>query len=169
MIDSALFASALGALTPILLAALAGALCQRAGVYNISLEGTMLVGAFAGVVELIPVIGPLAAGALAVAVGLTVSWQTAALAAFIVFIVRMIEDYLVIPRVLGEAVGLTPLTVLVSVSAVAILFGGFAVLLAIPLAAVLATLVDVLVRHRDPAQEDVPAVLFPAKDAETGP
>lgn len=49
MIDAALFASALGALTPILFAALAGALCQRAGVFNISLEGTMLVGAFAGV------------------------------------------------------------------------------------------------------------------------
>jgi simple sugar transport system permease protein len=49
MIDAALFSSALGALTPILFAALAGALCQRAGVFNISLEGTMLVGCFAGV------------------------------------------------------------------------------------------------------------------------
>jgi general nucleoside transport system permease protein len=49
MIDAALFSSALGALTPILFAALAGALCQRAGVFNSSLEGTMLVGAFAGV------------------------------------------------------------------------------------------------------------------------
>jgi general nucleoside transport system permease protein len=49
VVDAALFASALGALAPILFAALAGALCQRAGVFNISLEGTMLVGAFAGV------------------------------------------------------------------------------------------------------------------------
>ncbi|AOS63360.1 ABC transporter permease [Actinoalloteichus hymeniacidonis] len=48
-IDPALFAAALRALTPILFAALAGALCQRAGVFNISLEGTMLVGCFAGV------------------------------------------------------------------------------------------------------------------------
>ncbi|MEU6641899.1 ABC transporter permease [Saccharomonospora sp. NPDC046836] len=49
MIDAALFSSALGALAPILFAALAGALCQRAGVFNIALEGTMLVGCFAGV------------------------------------------------------------------------------------------------------------------------
>lgn len=35
--------------------------------------------------------------------------------------------YLLIPRVLGDAVGLSPLLVLVSVAAVAILFGGFAV------------------------------------------
>jgi predicted PurR-regulated permease PerM len=58
--------------------------------------------------------------------------------------------------------------VLVAVAATGFLFGGFAVLLAIPFAAVLATLVDVIVRHRNPAEEDVPAVLFPAKDVEEG-
>jgi predicted PurR-regulated permease PerM len=80
--------------------------------------------------------------------------------------VRLLEDYLVIPRVLGDAVGLTPLTVLVAVLATTILFGGFAVLLAIPLAAMAATLIDVLIRHRDPAEEEVPTVIFPARDAE---
>jgi hypothetical protein len=49
---------------------------------------------------------------------------------------------------------------------VAILFGGFAVILAIPFAAVLATLVDVLVRNRPPSGERVPTVLFPAKEGE---
>ncbi|WP_410614478.1 ABC transporter permease [Amycolatopsis sp. lyj-109] len=47
--DAGLLSSALTALTPILFAALAGALCQRAGVFNIALEGTMLVGCFAAV------------------------------------------------------------------------------------------------------------------------
>jgi len=46
------------------------------------------------------------------------------------------------------------------VTAVGILLGGFYVLLAIPIAAVLATLVDVVVRDVDPAEQDVPAVLF---------
>ena len=133
----------------------------------IGLPYWLLVGAFAGVVELIPVIGPLAAGAVAVSVGLTVSWELAALAALIVFVVRMLEDYLVIPHVLGEAVGLSPLLVLFAVAGVAILFGGFAVLLAIPIAAVIATLVDVILLNKDPADEEVPTVIFPAKDAET--
>ena len=60
--------------------------------------------------------------------------------------VRLLEDYVVIPRVLGHAVGLSPLLVLVSVTSITVLFGGFAVLFAMPLAAVLATLVDVIVR-----------------------
>ena len=126
----------------------------------------LLLGVFAGVVELVPVIGPLAAGAVAVGAGLTVSVETAILAALIVAGVRLVEDYIVIPRVLGHAVALSPLIVLFSVTSVAIVIGGLSVLLAIPLAAVLATIVDVVVFEKDPAEEEVPTVLFPAKDAE---
>ena len=136
--------------------------------WAIGLPYWILVGAFAGIVEIIPVIGPLVAGTLAVGVGLTVSWQTALAAGLAVLVVRLLEDYLVIPRLLGDAVGLTPLVVLVSVTACGLLFGGFAVILAIPLAAVIATLIDVIVRDKDPAEEDVPAVIFSAKDAEAG-
>jgi predicted PurR-regulated permease PerM len=135
--------------------------------WAIDLRYWLLVGAFAGVVEIVPVLGPLVAGALAVGIGFTHSWQVALAAGIIVLVVRLVEDYLVIPRVLGDAVGLTPLVVLVSVSACGILFGGFAVILAIPAAAVAATLLDVIVRNRDPSEEDVPTVIFPAKDAET--
>jgi predicted PurR-regulated permease PerM len=134
--------------------------------YAIGLPYWLLVGAFAGVVEIVPVIGPLAAGALAIAVGFTESWQTALAAGLCVLGVRLVEDYLIVPRVLGDAVGLSPLLVLVSVTSVGILFGGFAVILAVPIAAVLVTLVDVIVRNHDPAEEDVPTVLFAAKEAE---
>jgi predicted PurR-regulated permease PerM len=72
----------------------------------------LLVGAFAGLVEIVPVIGPLAAGGLAVAVGFTASVHVAVLAAICVLVVRLCEDYLVMPKILGEAVGLSPLLVL---------------------------------------------------------
>jgi simple sugar transport system permease protein len=45
-----LFQSAAQAITPILLAAVAGVICGRAGVFNLALEGQMLVGAFAAIV-----------------------------------------------------------------------------------------------------------------------
>jgi general nucleoside transport system permease protein len=44
-----LFQSAAQAITPILLAATAGVLCGRVGVFNLALEGQMLVGAFAAI------------------------------------------------------------------------------------------------------------------------
>ncbi len=134
--------------------------------WAIGLPYWILIGLTTGVVELVPVVGPLAAGALAIAVGLTQSWHLALLAGLCVLAVRLLEDYVVVPRVLGHAVGLSPLVVLFSVTAVGLLLGGVFVLLAIPIAAVLATLVDVIIRDVDPAAETVPTVLFPAQDAE---
>ena len=135
--------------------------------WAIGLPFWLLVGVFAGVVELIPVIGPLTAGAVAVGVGLTESWQLALAAGVAVLVVRLLEDYIIIPRVLGEAVGLSPLLVLVAVSTAAILFGGWSVLLAIPLAAVIATLFQVIVLNVDPSEEEVPAVIFSPTERET--
>jgi predicted PurR-regulated permease PerM len=130
--------------------------------FAIGLPYWLLIGSFAGVVEIVPIIGPLAAGTLAVGVGLTQSWHLALFAGVILLLVREFEDYVVVPRVLGHATGLSPLLVLFSVTAIGILFGGFYVLLAIPIAAVLATLVDVVVRNVDPAEQDVPGLLFAA-------
>jgi predicted PurR-regulated permease PerM len=126
----------------------------------------ILVGMFAGLVEIVPVIGPLVAGGLAVAVGFTASVHVAILAAICVLIVRLCEDYLVMPRLLGDAVGLSPLLVLVSVTGMAILFSGWAVLFAVPLAAVLVTVFDVVIRDVDPAEEDVPTVIFSPRESE---
>jgi predicted PurR-regulated permease PerM len=137
--------------------------------WAIGLPFWLLIGVFAGVVEIVPVIGPLVAGALAVGVGFTESVEVGVAAGLIVLVVRLLEDYFVIPRVLGDAVGLSPLVVIVSVAATTILVGELAVLLAIPLAAVAATLFEVIVLERDPAEQEVPTVLFPAQDAENSP
>ncbi len=120
----------------------------------------LLIGVGAGIVELIPIVGPLAAGAVAIGAGLTAGWTVAVGAGVAVLILRQLQDYAIAPRVMGHAVGLSPLVVLISVVSVGYLLGPIYVLIATPLAAVAATLVDVVVRGRDPAEEDAPAVLF---------
>lgn len=75
LLDAALLDSVMRALTPILLAALGGMICERAGVFQISLEGLMLIGAFGAVA------GSFAAGSA------TVGVLTAALAGAIVSLV----------------------------------------------------------------------------------
>lgn len=50
LFDASFAASVPRFVTPILLAALGGAICERAGVFNIALEGFILIGAFAAVV-----------------------------------------------------------------------------------------------------------------------
>ena len=120
----------------------------------------LLIGSGAGVVELVPIVGPLAAGVVAVGVGLTVGWTVAVGAGIAVLVLRQLEDYVIVPRVMGHAVGLSPLVVLVSVVTIGYLLGAVYVLIAIPIASVIATLVDVVVRGRDPADEEPPTVLF---------
>ena len=120
----------------------------------------LLIGTSSGVVELVPIVGPLAAGAVAIGAGLTVSWTVALGAGIAVLVLRQLQDYVIAPRVMGHAVGLSPLVVLVSVVSIGYLLGAVYVLIATPIAAVIATLVDVVVRGRDPAEEEPPAVLF---------
>jgi len=134
--------------------------------WGIGLPYWLLLGVFAGLVEMVPVVGPLAAGVLAVGVAATQSWEQAILAVIAVYGLRLLQDYVINPHVLGHAVGLSPLIVLVTVSVMGILLGGAYVILSVPVAAVFATLIDVFVRNRDPAKEDVPAVIFPAKERE---
>jgi predicted PurR-regulated permease PerM len=130
----------------------------------IGLPYYLLVGVFAGIVEILPVIGPLIAGLTAIAAGLTVSWQLGLAAAIVVYGLRIVQDYVINPRLFGRAVHLPPLAVLLAVSAVALLLGPWWVPLAIPLTAVVSTLLDVLVWKSDPAEIDVPTVLTRTDD-----
>ena len=137
------------------------------GFWIVGVPYWVILGIFGGIVELIPVVGPLIAGAVAIGVGFSAGWHVALAAGIVVFVVRMLEDYVIVPKVLGHAVGLSPLVVLVSVTALGLLLGGIYVLLAIPLAAIAGTLVDVVIRDVDPAEEEVPGVIFSPADRET--
>jgi predicted PurR-regulated permease PerM len=153
--------------TKLLLVLITGSLLSL-GFWLIGLPYFLLVGAFAGVVEVLPVIGPLVAGLTAVVVGLSVSWQLALAAAAVVYGLRIVQDYVINPHFFGHAVQLPPLVVLIAVSAVALLLGPLWVPLAIPLTAVFATLLDVLVWKQDPAEKPIPTVLSRAADTVGG-
>lgn len=110
----------------------------------------LLVGIFAGLVEIIPIVGPLAAGAVAIGAGFTQSWQTALLAGLCVLGVRLFQDYVISPRVLGRAVGLSPLLAILAATMAPLIFGAFYILLALPLLAVLVTVFEVVVLDKTP-------------------
>lgn len=104
----------------------------------IGLPYWLVLGIFAGVVEIIPMVGPLAAGVVTVGVGLTVSVHAAALAAAAVYGLRLLQDYVIVPRVIGHAVELPPLLTLVVVAIAGVTLGPAMVPFATPFVAVLA-------------------------------
>jgi predicted PurR-regulated permease PerM len=77
------------------------------------------------------------------------SRHVAALALLWLIVVREFQSYVVNPHI-GQTVGLSPLVTLLSVAVVGVLFGGFAVILAVQFTSAAATLIDVLVFGHDP-------------------
>ena len=126
-----------------------------AGFYLVGLKYWLLAGGFVSLVEIVPVIGPLVGAIFVVAIALPQSLHTAALCLLVLVGVREFQSYVVNPHVMGRSVGLSPLVTLVSVSVVSILFGGFAVVLAVPFTSAVATLIDVFVLDHDPPTREV--------------
>ena len=123
-----------------------------AGFYVIGLNYWLLVGAFVGLIEIVPIIGPLIGSILVLAVGLPQSLHIAALSLLWLVAVREFQNYVVNPHI-GRTVGLSPLVTLLSVAVVGVLFGGLAVILAVPFTSAVATLIDVLVLGHEPPTE----------------
>jgi predicted PurR-regulated permease PerM len=120
-----------------------------AGFYLVGLNYWLLAGGFVSLVEIVPVIGPLVGAIFVVAIALPQSLHAAALSLLVLVGVREFQSYVVNPHLMGRSVGLSPLVTLVSVSVVSILFGGFAVVLAVPFTSAVATLIDVFVLDHD--------------------
>ncbi|PWU19413.1 MAG: hypothetical protein C5B48_13565 [Candidatus Rokuibacteriota bacterium] len=123
-----------------------------AGFFAVGLNYWLLAGGFVSLVEIVPVVGPLVGAIFIIAIGLPQSLHVTALALLVLVAVREFQSYVVNPHLMGHSVGLSPMVTLVSVSVVSVLFGGFAVVLAVPFTSAVATLIDVFVLDHDPPQ-----------------
>ena len=110
-----------------------------------------LLGIWAGVTELVPFIGPVLGGGLAFIVALTESWQKALIVAAFVVVLQQLEGSVLVPRVMRNAVGLTPLSVILAVLIGGTLLGPLGAILAIPVAAAVQVVIQDLLRAREEA------------------
>jgi predicted PurR-regulated permease PerM len=101
-----------------------------------------LLGLWAGITEIIPILGPWLGGIPAVIIALTQGWEKALLVIGFVVVLQMTENAVLVPRVMRGAVGLTPLTVFVAILAGTEFAGVAGALLAIPVAAVVQVLLS---------------------------
>lgn len=91
----------------------------------------------AGIMEIVPVIGPLLSGVPAVLVAITVSPLLALATAALYFIIHQLENTFVVPLVMNKAVGLSPLITIIALMIGSRLAGGVGAVLAIPIVVVL--------------------------------
>jgi predicted PurR-regulated permease PerM len=117
----------------------------------IGLPFWLALGIWAGITELVPFIGPILGGAAAVAVALTVSFETTLIVLVFVILLQQLEGALLVPRVMRNAVGMTPLTVILAVLIGSTLAGPLGAVLAIPIGASVQAVIQELLRR--PADE----------------
>lgn len=131
-----------------MIVALFVAIATSIGLGLIGLPFWALVGAAAGVFNLIPFVGPFVGGALGVLVALVAGdgLPQAALVVVVMVVVQQIDNHVITPGVLSRSVRVHPITIIVALTVAASLFGILGMLVAIPvLAATKLVLVYVLV------------------------
>jgi predicted PurR-regulated permease PerM len=104
----------------------------------------LLIGIFCGVMEILPVLGPFLAIGLATVVGCTqLHFDIISLGIpACLFLARQVEDYIVVPKVIGHAVELHPLAVIFAVLVGEHMAGALGMLIAIPVAASIKLILD---------------------------
>jgi predicted PurR-regulated permease PerM len=113
------------------------------GFYLIGLPNPLLLAILAALGELIPLIGPLLGFAPAVIVALIVDPSLALVVIVYALIIQQIEGNILVPRIMGHTVGVSPLTVVLGILIGSILYGLPGAFLAIPVAGT----VQVIVAH----------------------
>jgi predicted PurR-regulated permease PerM len=121
---------------------LIGVICG-AGFALLGVPYALLLGVTAGVLEFVPLVGPLVAAAVSIAVAALHAPLLAVWVCVFLGVLRVVEDYVIYPRLIRHGIHLHPLVVIVAVLAGLELGGVAGVFLSIPVVAV----VSVAYRH----------------------
>lgn len=107
------------------------------GLYVIGLDFPILIGIFAGLLDVVPYFGAVVGAIPAVLLALLYSPGVALKVVTLFFIVHQLEGCILAPKILGDNAGLQPLTVVFALFVGGELYGLLGLLLAVPVAAVL--------------------------------
>lgn len=113
-----------------------------AGLVLLDLPFALSLAVFAGIMEIIPVIGPIISAVPAVLVALTFSPILALAVGALYFIVQQLENHILVPKVMERAVGLSPVVTILAIAVGGKLLGIFGALLAVPVLVVLLVIIQ---------------------------
>lgn len=103
----------------------------------IGLPNALVLALLAGIMEAVPMIGPLLGAIPAALVGLSISPAKLIWVIVATTIIQQLENNLLVPRIMRKAVGVNPFVSLLALFAFGSLFGMVGALMAIPMAAIL--------------------------------
>jgi predicted PurR-regulated permease PerM len=138
-----------------------GVLCLIIGIMAlvayllIGLPNALVLALIAGVMEALPMIGPLLGAIPASVIALSISPSKLVWVIVATIVIQQVENSLLVPRVMRKAVGVNPFVSLLAIFAFSSLFGIAGALMAIPIAAILQLILDRFVFHPGLTESEV--------------
>ncbi|MEK7198266.1 MAG: AI-2E family transporter, partial [Patescibacteria group bacterium] len=118
------------------------------GLWILGVEYAFLIAIIAGMLEIVPFVGPIVAAGLAILLALS---QSAILGVWVLIFfvaIQQLENHVLVPLLIKKLVGLNPVTIILAILVGAKLGGVLGMLLAVPLAAVVDEFFDDLAKRK---------------------
>jgi predicted PurR-regulated permease PerM len=128
------------------------------GLSLLGVKAALSLGIIAGLLEFIPMLGPLLSAIPAVAMGFLDSPEKALFVALLYTGVQFLENHILVPLLMQRGVDLPPVVTLIGLSLMALVFGFLGMLVAVPFLAAVMTAVKLLYVE-DVVGDDVKTVL----------
>jgi predicted PurR-regulated permease PerM len=125
-----------------MLLSLSVAVIDLIGLAIIGVPYALTLALIAGLLDLVPVIGPIIAGVIAALVALSLSPLQAVFVIILFVIVQQIENSILVPNIMKKAVGLSPVVIILAVLIGAKLLGLIGALLAVPISAIISVIIQ---------------------------
>jgi predicted PurR-regulated permease PerM len=112
------------------------------GLSLLGVKYILVLAVIAGLLEIVPIVGPIFAGALAVSIALTESLPLAIYTLILFLVIQQLENNVLVPLVMRRRTGVHPVMIMVSILAGAQIAGLVGILLAVPAAVFVQEMAD---------------------------
>lgn len=112
------------------------------GLWLLGVQHALALGIFAGVLEIIPVIGPIVSGVVGTIIALSQSLFLGVGVAIFYVVMQQFENHFLVPNIMRKATGLNPLVTLIAILIGAKVAGTVGVILSVPIATIVSIIVS---------------------------
>ena len=112
------------------------------GLWLLGVKYSLILGILAGIFELVPYVGPIFSGSVAVLVAATNSLTLGVYTLLLFILIQQIENNVLVPAVMSLTTSLNPVVILISLLVGAKLFGFIGLILAVPAAVLLQEIIE---------------------------
>lgn len=119
------------------------------GLWLLGVRYFLILGLMAAAFEIVPIIGPVLAGATAFLVAVSDSFSLGLYVLLFFFIVQQLENHILIPIIIGKSMKIHPVIVLSSLLAGGKIAGFVGIILAVPIAVIVQEVFDYLAERKD--------------------